>query len=127
MILTKTGWVKECVVDGVSVIVLAAGVVGGVESAETYPIKPIRMVVPFPPGGGADLVTRAVTPKLSQLLGRSFVIDNRGGANSNIGTDTVAKAPADGYTLLMATANVAINVSLYPKSPFDLVKDLSRV
>ncbi len=97
------------------------------ESAETYPIMPIRMVVPFPPGGGADLVTRAVTPKLSQLLGRSFVIDNRGGANSNIGTDTVAKAPADGYTLLMATANVAINVSLYPKSPFDLVKDLSRV
>jgi tripartite-type tricarboxylate transporter receptor subunit TctC len=127
MILAKSRWVKGCVVHGVNAIVLAAGVVTGVNSAEMYPTKPIRMVVPFPPGGGADLVTRAVTPKLSQLLGRSFVIDNRGGANSNIGTDTVAKAPPDGYTLLMATANVAINVSLYPKLPFDLVKDFAPI
>lgn len=127
MVLAKCRRLGRCVVLGAGAIILAAGLVTDASAAETYPTKPIRMVVPFPPGGGTDLVTRAVTPKLSQSVGQSFVIDNRGGANSNIGTDTVAKAPADGYTLLMATANLAINVSLYPRLPFDLVKDFSPV
>ncbi len=96
-------------------------------NAASFPEKPIRVIVPFPPGGGADLVTRSTAPKLSQALGQTFVIDNRGGANSNIGADLVAKAPADGYTLLTATANLAMNASLYPKLPYDLVRDFAPV
>jgi tripartite-type tricarboxylate transporter receptor subunit TctC len=127
MIQAKSSCLKQFVFYTAVAATCAAAVATDVNSAESYPTKPIRMVVPFPPGGGADLVTRGVAPKLSQSLGRPIVIDNRGGANSNIGTDTVAKAPPDGYTLLMATANVAINVSLYPNLPFDLVKDLAPI
>jgi tripartite-type tricarboxylate transporter receptor subunit TctC len=107
--------------------ILASGPVNAAQAADAYPTKPIRVIVPFPPGGGADVITRAVTPRLTPLLGQPFVIDNRGGANSNLGTDLVAKAPPDGYTLLMATANITINVSIYPKLPFDLVKDFAPI
>ena len=73
--------------------------------AQTYPSKPIRVVVPFPPGGGTDIVARTVTPKMAEILGQPFVIENRAGAGGNIGTDAVAKSPADGYTLLVASAS----------------------
>jgi tripartite-type tricarboxylate transporter receptor subunit TctC len=82
--------------------------------AQTYPTKPVRVVVPFPPGGGTDIVARTVTPKMAEILGQPFVIENRAGAGGNIGTDAVAKAPADGYTLLVASASTAINVTLVP-------------
>ena len=117
----------RCALRGAQVLLLAAGFIVTAAQAATFPEKPVRIIVPFPPGGGADLVTRATAPKMSQSLGQSLVIDNRGGANSNIGADLVAKAPADGYTLLTATANLAMNASLYPRLPYDLVKDFSPV
>lgn len=96
--------------------------------AQGYPNKPVRMVVPFPPGGTTDILARAVGQKLSEAWGQQVVIDNRPGAGGNIGTDLVAKAPADGYTLLMGTVGTqAINASLYAKLPFDPVKDFAPV
>ncbi len=96
--------------------------------AQGYPSKPVRMVVPFPPGGTTDILARAVGQKLSEAWGQQVVIDNRPGAGGNIGTDIVAKAPADGYTLLMGTVGThAINASLYAKLPFDPIKDFAPV
>ena len=117
----------RCAQCGAQAAALAVGFISTTAFAAAFPEKPIRVIVPFPPGGDADLVTRSTAPKMSQSLGQSFVIDNRGGANSNIGADLVAKAPADGYTLLTATANLAMNASLYPKLPYDLVRDFSPV
>jgi len=93
-----------------------------------YPNKPVRMVVPFPPGGTTDILARAVGQKLSESWGQQVVIDNRPGAGGNIGTDIVAKSPADGYTLLMGTVGThSINASLYSKLPFDPIKDFAPV
>ena len=84
--------------------------------------------VAVPPGGPADTLSRLISPKLSEAMGQAIVIDNRAGANGNIGTDMVAKAPADGYTLLMAfDATMVINPSAYAKLPFDPVKDLAPI
>jgi len=93
-----------------------------------YPNKPIRLVVPFPPGGGTDLIARTVAQKLTETLKWTIVIDNRPGAGGNLGVDQVAKAPADGYTLVMGqTSNLAINPALYSKLPYDPLKDLTPV
>jgi tripartite-type tricarboxylate transporter receptor subunit TctC len=92
-------------------------------SAQNYPTKPVRIVVGFPPGAGSDIVTRLVTPGLSKALGQQFVVDNRAGAAGNIGAEAVARAPADGYTLLTMTASLAIGPALYRKLPFDVIKD----
>ena len=89
-------------------------VASGAALAQSYPAKPIRVVVPFPPGGGTDIVARTVTPKMAEILGQPFVVENRAGAGGNIGTEAVAKSPADGYTLLVASASTAINVTLVP-------------
>jgi tripartite-type tricarboxylate transporter receptor subunit TctC len=96
-------------------------------AAQGYPTKPIRMVVPFPAGGGTDIIARIVAPRLSEALGQSVVIDNRGGAGGNIGTDIVAKSVPDGYTLLMAYSSHATNPGLYPKLPFDAVRDFAAI
>ena len=117
----------RCALRGAQIVVLISGFIVSAAQAAAFPEKPVRIIVPFPPGGGADLVTRSTAPKMSQSLGQSLVIDNRGGANSNIGADLVAKAPADGYTLLTATANLAMNASLYPRLPYDLIRDFSPV
>ena len=95
--------------------------------AQTYPSKPIRVVVPFPPGGGTDIVARTVTPKMAEILGQSFIVENRAGAGGNIGTEAVAKSPADGYTLLVASASTAINTTLYPNLPWDPTRDFAPV
>lgn len=96
--------------------------------AQSYPNKPVRMVVPFPPGGTTDILARAVGQKLSETWGQQVLIDNRPGAGGNIGTEIVAKSPADGYTLLMGTVGThAINASLYAKLPFDPIKDFAPV
>jgi tripartite-type tricarboxylate transporter receptor subunit TctC len=95
--------------------------------ADAYPNKPIRLVVPFPPGGSVDMVARMVGKKLSENLGQPVLVDNRAGASGNIGMDMVAKAPADGYTLLMASAALTANAHLYAKMPFDPLKDLQPV
>ena len=95
---------------------------------EAYPAKPIRFVVPFPPGGGTDILSRIVTNKLSERLGWQMVVDNKPGAGGNIGLDTAAKAPADGYTLVMGqTSNLVINPTLYSKLPYDSLKDFAPI
>ena len=97
-------------------------------SAQGYPSKPVRLIVPFSAGGGTDFFARVVATKLSQILGQQVVVDNRAGAGGIIGADLVAKAPPDGYTLLMGhTGTLAINPALYEKIPYDPVRDFSPV
>jgi tripartite-type tricarboxylate transporter receptor subunit TctC len=97
-------------------------------SAQSYPTKPIRLVVPFPPGGSLDVVARAIGQKLSEAWGQPVVIDNRPGAGGNIGADLVAKSPPDGYTILEgALSTHAVNVSLYSKMPYDPVRDFAPI
>jgi tripartite-type tricarboxylate transporter receptor subunit TctC len=95
--------------------------------AQDWPAKPVRMVVPFPPGGGTDTVARPLSAKLSQMLGQQFIIDNRGGAGGTIGANVAAKSPADGYTVLLAPVHLAVAVSAYKSLPYDLEKDLLAV
>ncbi|MFP5445840.1 MAG: Bug family tripartite tricarboxylate transporter substrate binding protein, partial [Betaproteobacteria bacterium] len=96
--------------------------------ADTWPSKPIKVIVNFPAGGAADQIARAVTQPLQAALGQPVVVENRGGAGGNIGGEAVAKSPADGYTLLMSSGGmVSVNPHLYPKMPFDPVKDLTPV
>jgi tripartite-type tricarboxylate transporter receptor subunit TctC len=97
-------------------------------AAGGYPSRAIRFIVPFPPGGGTDTTSRMIAEKLTTLLGWTVVIDNKPGAGGNIGLDAVAKAAPDGYTIGMGqAANLAINPSLYPKMPFDPLKDLTPI
>lgn len=95
--------------------------------AQSYPSKPIRLIVPFPAGGPTDITARIISPKVSNALGYNIIIDNRGGGSSIIGSDIVAKSPADGYTLLISTVTNAINVSLIPKIPYNMVRDFDPV
>jgi tripartite-type tricarboxylate transporter receptor subunit TctC len=95
--------------------------------AQTYPTKPIRLIVPFAPGGGTDITARAVAQKLSESWGQTVVPDNRPGANGTIGVDLAAKSAPDGYTITMISSSHAVNVGLYTKLPYDLLKDLTAV
>jgi tripartite-type tricarboxylate transporter receptor subunit TctC len=100
----------------------------GTSAAQTpYPAKTIRMIVPFPPGGGNDIVGRMLAPHLAQGLGHPVVVDNRGGAGSTIGTDLAAKSPPDGHTLLINNIALAVNATLYPRLPYDTLRDLAPV
>ncbi len=92
-----------------------------------YPSKSVRIVVPWPAGGGTDFAARVLGQKLSERMGQSFVVDNRAGAAGNIGAEVVAKSAPDGYTLLLAITSVSINPALIPKMPFDIVKDFAPV
>jgi tripartite-type tricarboxylate transporter receptor subunit TctC len=96
-------------------------------AAEPYPSRPIRFIVPFPPGGGNDIVGRIVAIKLGEGLGQQVVVDNRGGAGGTIGTDITAKAAPDGYTMLVNNISLAVNHTLFPKLPYDTLKDLAPV
>ena len=97
----------------------------GTVHAQTWPSKPIRMVVPYAAGGNADITARLIARKMSESMGVPILVDNKGGANGMIGTDIVAKAPADGYTLLMdASGPLVINPVLYAQVPYDPLKDL---
>jgi tripartite-type tricarboxylate transporter receptor subunit TctC len=93
-------------------------------AAGAYPNKPVRLIVPFAPGGGADIVARLVAQKLTETWGQPVVVDNRGGASTVIGTELAAKSPPDGYTLLQGTTTLAINPSVRSKLPYDTLKDL---
>jgi len=107
---------------------VAAIVVIPTATAQDYPAKAIRLVVPFPPGGGTDIFSREIAHKLSDTLKWVVVVDNKPGAGGNIGMDAVAKAPADGYTIGMGqTSNLAINPTLYAKLPYDPLKDLAPI
>ncbi|MBI3043733.1 MAG: tripartite tricarboxylate transporter substrate binding protein [Betaproteobacteria bacterium] len=95
--------------------------------AEVYPARPVRFIVPFPPGGANDTIARLLAEPLTEMLGQQFVIDNRGGANTIIGTSIVAKASPDGYTILIVPGSFAINASLYRKLPYDSRRDFVPV
>jgi len=95
---------------------------------QAWPTKPVRWIVPFPPGGGVDVTARTLAQRLSAALGQQFIIDNRGGANGNVGVELATRAAADGHTLLMATTgNITINPHLYAKLNFDPLRDLAPV
>ena len=99
----------------------------GLANAQTYPSRPVRMLVGFPPGGGTDIMARFLAPSLSEHLGQPFVVENRPGATTNIATDMVAKSAPDGYTLLFTTSALAINRSLYKNLPFDALRDFAPI
>ena len=98
------------------------------QSLQSFPAKPVKLVVPFPPGGPLDAVGRAIADKLTQMWGQSVVVDNKPGAGGNIGADFVAKSPPDGYTVVMgALSTHAVNPSLYPKMPYDATRDFAPI
>jgi len=111
------------------VAALAASALGlsQVSAAQGYPSKPIRIVSGFAPGGGIDIMARVLTPKLVEALGQQVLIESRPGGGTNIAMEYVVKSPPDGYTLLMNTPPVAINMSLYKKLPFDTTRDLAPI
>jgi len=107
---------------------LALLLASGIAAAQAYPARPIKLIVPFPPGGGTDIIAREVANKVATSEGWTIVIDNKPGSGGNIGVDAAAKASPDGYTLVLGqTSNLAINPSLYTKLPYDPVKDLAAV
>jgi tripartite-type tricarboxylate transporter receptor subunit TctC len=118
--------VKRFLVAAVAAFVLSTAAPAAY--AQAWPAKPVRFVVPFPPGGTTDILARLVGQKLSETLGQQFVIENRGGAGGNIGADLVAKAAPDGYTILMGTPGTqAINQYVYKTMPYDTSKDFAPV
>jgi tripartite-type tricarboxylate transporter receptor subunit TctC len=109
------------------VLALACCAATGAQS-QAYPSKPVRLVLPFPPGGGTDVVGRLLAQKLTQAMGQTFVVENRAGAGGRIGTDLVAKSPPDGYTLMLGTSSVmGTGPALYQKLPFDMPKDFAPI
>jgi tripartite-type tricarboxylate transporter receptor subunit TctC len=96
-------------------------------AAQDYPSKPVRIIVPFAAGGPADVYARFLATKLQESMGQPFVVDNRPGAGSIIGTDAVAKSPADGYTLLLMSNTHTVNESLIPTKPFQLLRDFAPI
>ena len=96
-------------------------------AAQTYPSKPVRWIVPFPPGGSVDAIARRLGPALAAQLGQQFLIDNRSGASGNIGTEVVARAAPDGYTLLSNTVPFVVNTFLYSRVPYDVVNDFAPI
>jgi tripartite-type tricarboxylate transporter receptor subunit TctC len=117
--MTAGKWLAAC-----GFAMAAAATVAG---AAQYPERPIRMVIPFPPGGSLDVVGRIVGHKLTEVLGQNILIDNRSGASGNIGVEIVVRAPADGYTILLNTLPLAVNPSLFAKLPFDVMRDLTPI
>lgn len=99
----------------------------GTANAQTYPVKPVRIINPFSPGGSLDLVARLLARSMSNELGQQFVVENRPGAGGSIGVEVVAKSPPDGYTLLMVQSSITVNPSLQRKVPYDPVKDFEPV
>ena len=102
-------------------------VMTGLASAQTYPTKPIRFIVPYAPGGSSDIIARLYGQRLSETMGQTFVVDNRPGAGGTIGTHLLARAPADGYTLILQDMPHTINPAVYGKVPYDPVKDFTPV
>ena len=125
MRIATTGFVAEC---GLVLMALFALAAHGAHAADAYPTKSVRLIVPFPPGGTTDILARALGTKLSESLGQAVIVENRPGAGGNIGAELVAKAPPDGYTLLLGTPGpLAINTRLYKNLPFDPAKDFTAV
>lgn len=108
-------------------VACAVAIVLPAAQAQSYPSKPVRIVVPTAPGGGTDLVGRLLAQNLTGLLGQQFIVENRGGAGTTIGTAVVAKAPPDGYTLLLTHFSLAFNATYYPRLPYDTLKDFAPI
>jgi tripartite-type tricarboxylate transporter receptor subunit TctC len=100
---------------------------GAAQAQSNYPDKPIRMIVPFPPGGAVDILGRLVAQHIGQQMNQSIVVENRSGANGSVGNEAAAKSPADGYTILLGANGLATNVSLYPKRAFSELKSLTPI
>lgn len=114
-------------VIGVVCAALCAAAASPLAWANDYPNKPVKLVVPYPPGGPTDIVARVVAQKLQEQMGQSFFIENRPGAGANIGAEAVARSPADGYTLVVATTAHAINPSLFAKLSYSITKDFAPI
>jgi tripartite-type tricarboxylate transporter receptor subunit TctC len=113
---------------GLIVAVLAAAAPAAVQAADRYPARPVRFVIPFPPGGGNDILGRAFAEKLGERMGQQWVVDNRGGASTIIAAEIVARAPADGYTLMLGTnTTLAVVPSMRDKLPYDPVRDYDAI
>ena len=112
---------------GLSAGAAALSTVSQIARAETYPTRPVHILVGFPPGGTADIADRLIGQFLSERFGQQFIIENRPGASSNIATEAVARSAPDGYTFLGATATNSVNASLYTNLPFDLTRDFAMV
>jgi len=111
-----------------AVLALSAALVAAQGAATAYPAKPVRVIVPFPPGGSTDVMGRRLAQELTKSLGQPFVVENRSGMNGSIGSDAVAKAAPDGYTLLVAGVGTnAINQALYPNHPYETVRDFAPI
>ena len=110
-----------------ALVAVLATALGMPSWAQDYPNKPVRIIVPFAPGGSADVFGRFVAQRLQEALGQNFIIDNRPGAGSLIGTDAVAKAAPDGYTLLLMSNTHTVNESLIPNKPFQLMRDFAPI
>jgi len=115
---------KQALQCGVVALGLA---IGAAAQAQSWPVKPVRILIPFAPGGGTDIQGRLLGKKFYESMGQTFVVENRTGAAGLIGAEVAARSPADGYTILFTTASLAVNVSLYKKIAFDPVKDLEPV
>ena len=119
---------RRAAVAVVAVVAVLASVAPSTSMAQAYPVKSVRLVVPFPPGGPLDSVGRLIAQKLGEAWGQTVVVDNRPGAGGNIGADLVAKSPPDGYTIVMgALSTHAVNPSLYRRMPYDAVKDFAPI
>ena len=122
--LTRVAW---CLSLGVTFVIASFAASGAEKSAATYPSKPIRLIVPFPPGGGTDFVARVISPPLAEALGQNVLIDNRIGAQGVVGTQIAAQAVNDGYTLVIVDAATVIAPTMMDKAPFDVAKDFAPV
>ena len=123
--MNKTRRIHPAACVAVTIAVAACAVIA---HAQTYPNKPVRLILPYTPGGGTDLIARPLAQKLSERLGQQVIVDNRGGANGNIGMELAAKAPPDGYTLVLAlTAQLAMNPAVYAHLQYDPVRDFVPV
>jgi len=109
------------------IVVLIALVSHAATHAQAFPSRPVRLVVPYPPGGANDIIARLLAPRMSASFGQNVIVDNRGGGNTLIGSEIVAKSVPNGYTLLMIAAGHTINPSLYPKLPYDTARDFAPI
>ena len=121
-LITLLGTLLVTLIGGAAMLLPVAA-----DAAETYPTRPIRLVVPYPAGGGTDIVGRVLGQKLSESLGQQIVVDNRGGAGGTLGTATAAKSAPDGYTLLLVPTSHVINPSIYAKLPYDTERDFAPI
>jgi tripartite-type tricarboxylate transporter receptor subunit TctC len=112
---------------GLAVFIAVASAFAGSAGAQNYPTRPIRMIVPFAPGGGTDIMARLIMPRLDERLGQRIVVENRTGGGGYIAAEVVTKAPPDGHTLFFTAANIVMSLELYPKQPVDPLKDFAPV